>query len=68
MNDNHLWGVTITFTDGTYYCDIWATTPGVALQMAMIDARGVESTPLFTGAPRAVNIIWKEKLCSDFKA
>jgi hypothetical protein len=56
-----LWGVTIEFTDGTYRCDIFASTPGAALQMAVIDARGVESLPLFTGAPRCVEIIWKER-------
>jgi hypothetical protein len=57
----NLWSVTITFTDGTYYSDIWATTPGGALQLALTDARGVETTPLFTGEVRDVVINWKEK-------
>jgi hypothetical protein len=55
-----LWSVRISFTDGTYNCDIWAATPGAALQLAMTDARGVETASLFTGAPREVYINWKE--------
>lgn len=55
-----LWSVKITFTDGIYHCDIWAATPGTALQLAMTDARGVERSPLFTGEPREVYINWKE--------
>lgn len=57
----YLWGVTITFTDGVYRSDVWASTPGAALQLAMTDARGVETMPLFTGAPREVIVTWKEK-------
>ena len=63
MTENQLWCVTITFTDGTYHCDAWAATPGAALQLCLIDARGIETTPLFTGAGREVSIIWKEKAC-----
>ena len=64
VTENQLWCVTITLTDGVYHCDVWATTPGAALQLCLTDARGIETTPLFTGAVREVSIIWKEKACN----
>ena len=60
--NTHLWLVTIDFTDGRYQCDVWATSPGGALQMCMTDARGIETMPIFTGAVLEVTITWKEPL------
>jgi hypothetical protein len=53
-----MWRVVIVFTDGRYQSDVAAIEAGGALQLAMTDARGVESQPIFTGDVREVAITW----------